>query len=123
MLSLAQTTELLAQSHKLSPRQFALISRLHKENLAKARKLPGRNCTAELIEAPGRGDIRYNPAKADKYSKSRLPGTTKLVAKAIDPNTGEYRTFSTRQLAALRLALANGKTQAQAIKLARALPA
>ena len=123
MLNLKQTTELLAKADKLTERQFKLISKLHKENLAKANKLQNKDITDTMFIDKPIGDIRYNPALGKKYEKIR-PGivkaaTTPLPAKAIDPNTGEYVSFNKLQKDIMHKALQNGYTRTEAILKAR----
>ena len=121
MLNLQQTSEILANPAKLNAKQLQLITRLHKENLARAGYLSNKTC--DLFANVPSGDIRYNQAIGKKYEKIR-PGinkaaTTQIPAKNIDPNTGEYVDFNKLQKDIMHKAIKNGQSRTQAVLLAR----
>ncbi len=126
MLSLKQTTYLL-QSGKLEGKQLELIKRIHRDNLAKLGKLKSKDCTNSLVEEKAKGDIRFNPAKGQKYDTIRqgieksYRNQNKLSFYNINPDTGEAVSLTKKQLSCYNLLISKGYGKKQALKEAKKL--
>jgi hypothetical protein len=126
MLSLKQTTYLL-QSGRLEGKQLELIKRLHKENLVKCGKAKSKNLTNNIVESEVKGDIRFSPAKGQKYDTIRqgieksYRNQNKLSFYNINPETGEREFLTKDQLSCYSLMIAKGYSKKQSLKEAKKL--